>query len=148
MRQGILTQFEYNDITRRTGYSPTMCFSAVVNEILTKASKRNVVKKFTQALKDEKDHAGHKDLLKIIESKLSGMYHCMSCAYILCECVGDLQNNYAVKLPIILSSNSLLCLTYVIISGVISEIQQITLVFLCNCKAFTCNCKVQDTLIE
>jgi len=71
--KGILTQFEYNDITRRIGYSPTKCFSAVVNEVLTKAGKGNVVKKLTEALKDEKSHPGHQDLLKIIQSRLTGM---------------------------------------------------------------------------
>jgi len=76
IKQGILSQFEYDDITSRRGYSPIKCFSAVVNEILTKAGKGNVVKKFTQALKDENGHSGHQDLLKIVEQGVTGKYVC------------------------------------------------------------------------
>lgn len=74
MANGLLAQFEYNDITNRNGYSPAKSFLAVVNEILPKAGRGNVVKKFIQALQGEKNHTGHKELLKIVESKLTGMY--------------------------------------------------------------------------
>lgn len=67
----MLSSYEYRDITERPEASPINCFTAFVNK-MKKAGKRNVVKKFVQALKDEKQHAGHQTLLNVIETKVLG----------------------------------------------------------------------------
>ena len=65
--QGLLTNDEYLDITQRREVSPQQHFKIFVTEYLLKHGKRSIVQKFIAALRDEKNHRGHKDLLKRIE---------------------------------------------------------------------------------
>ena len=65
--EGLLTDTEYRDITQRLGVSPQQYFKIFVTEFLLKPGKGNIVNKFVTALRKEKEHSGHKDLLKQIE---------------------------------------------------------------------------------
>ena len=66
MTQGLLTNEEYLDIMQRK-VSPQQHFKIFITEYLLKHRKYNIVQKFIAALRDEKNHRGHKDLLKLIE---------------------------------------------------------------------------------
>ena len=67
LKEGLLTNNEYQDIIGKVGVSPQQYFNIFVTEFLLKPDKGNIVKKFVSALKNEKDHKGHEDLLKRIE---------------------------------------------------------------------------------
>lgn len=67
IKQGLLTHAEYDDITKRHGVSPRQHFKIFVTEFLLKHGKGNIVKKFVTALKNEKAHNGHEDLLRRIK---------------------------------------------------------------------------------
>lgn len=63
IREGLLTDIEYQDLTQRLGVSPQQCYKIFVTEFLLKPGKGNIVKKFVTALKNEKEYSGHQDLL-------------------------------------------------------------------------------------
>ena len=65
--EGLLTEIEYQDITQRLGASPQQYFKIFVTEFLLKPGRGNIVNKFVIALRNEKEHSGHKDLLKRIK---------------------------------------------------------------------------------
>ena len=65
--EGLLDEDEYLDITQRNGVSCQQHFKLFVTECLLKPGKGNVVKKFINALRNEKNHKGHNELLKTIE---------------------------------------------------------------------------------
>ena len=67
IKQGLLTNDEYLDITQRNGVSSQQHFKIFVTECLLKHGKRGIVQKFIAALRDEKRHRGHKDLLERVE---------------------------------------------------------------------------------
>ena len=64
---GLLDEDEYLDITQRDSVSRQQHFKLFVTECLLKAGKDNVVQKFIDALRNEKQHKGHDELLKRIE---------------------------------------------------------------------------------
>ena len=63
IREGLLTNTEYQDLTQRLGVSPQQYFKIFVTEFLLKPGKGNIVNKFVTALKNENEHKCHKDLL-------------------------------------------------------------------------------------
>ena len=67
IKEGLLTGNEYQNITGRVGISPQDYFHIFITQFLLKPDKGNIVKRFVAALKNEKDHKGHEDLLKRIE---------------------------------------------------------------------------------
>ena len=67
VKEGLLTDTEYQDLALKSVVSPQQCFKIFVTKFLLKPSKGNIVNKFVTALRNEKAHNGHKDLLKRIE---------------------------------------------------------------------------------
>jgi len=67
IKEGLLTNSEYQDITQRNGVSPQQHFKIFVTEILLKPGKGNIVEKFVTSLTNEEKHIGHKDLLERIK---------------------------------------------------------------------------------
>lgn len=67
IKEGLLTNEEYLDITQRLGVSAQQHFKIFITECLLKFDKGNIVKKFVTALRNENSHKGHEDLLKRIE---------------------------------------------------------------------------------
>ena len=67
IKEGLLTDDEYLDITQRNGVSPQQHFEIFVTKFLLQIRKCDIVQKFIAALKMEKNHTGHEELLKRIE---------------------------------------------------------------------------------
>ena len=67
VKQGSLTNDEYLNITLRSGVSSQQHFKIFVTDYLLKHGKGNIVQNFIAALRNEKHHRGHKDLLEQIE---------------------------------------------------------------------------------
>ena len=67
-KEGLLADDEYLDITQRNGVSPQQHFKIFVTEFLLQQRKYGIVQKFIAALKMEKNHTGHEELLKRIEA--------------------------------------------------------------------------------
>ena len=66
-KEGLLDEDEYLDIVQRDGVSRQQHFKLFITECLLQPGKDNVVEKFINALRNEKQHKGHDELLKRIE---------------------------------------------------------------------------------
>ena len=67
-KEGLLADDEYLDITQRIGVSAQQHFKIFVTEFLLQQRKHGFVQKFITALKMEKNHTGHKELLRRIKT--------------------------------------------------------------------------------
>jgi len=68
MQEGLLADDDYQDITQRHGVSAQQHFKIFVTAYFFQQRKCNIVQKFIAALRKEKDHPGHKELLTRIEA--------------------------------------------------------------------------------